>query len=565
MTRKALKLTAAVLAAVFLWFVATLPPRPATASGGVADGIRARTVSGAFHVHSTRSDGAGDRDAIAAAAARAGLQFVVITDHGDATRQLDPPAYLQGVLCIDAVEISTNGGHLIALDMPPAPYPLGGEAAAVAEDVTRLGGLAVVAHPDSAKAELAWKDWIPGVSGVEWMNLDSGWRDESSMRLARVALDSLVRPGPALASMLGRPSSTLDRWDQVAASRRLVGLAGHDAHGGPLRRSEDGSQWGSPALLSPRLTSYDAAFATFALRAVLEERLMGDGARDSRRLLDAIRAGSVFTAIDAIAGPAWVDYRATVGAADHGMGEALTFVEGTTLTFKSTLPPGARTVVLRDGAEVADSDTGEVRLTAPGPGAYRVEVRAPRWPVPWVVTNPIYLRPSERHGVSEVVEAVPADSTVLELADPGVVEKDPMSTAGASTNGTTRALSFSLRAGERVSQYVALAIPLREGGGPSFDRIVFTGRSAAPMRVSVQLRFESAGGARWVHSVYLSPQPREVVVPVDRLLPADRPIPRPPSEQATSLLFVVDLTNASPGQQGRFEISGLRLASSSRR
>ena len=57
--------------------------------------MRARTVAGAFHVHSTRSDGIGDREAIAAAAARAGLQFVVITDHGDATRQPDPPAYMQ--------------------------------------------------------------------------------------------------------------------------------------------------------------------------------------------------------------------------------------------------------------------------------------------------------------------------------------------------------------------------------------------------------------------------------------------------------------------------------------
>jgi hypothetical protein len=448
--------------------------------------------------------------------------------------------------------------------MPPAPYPLGGEAAAVAEDVARLGGLAVVAHPDSAKAELAWKDWSPTISGVEWMNLDTGWRDESSMRLARVALHSLVRPGPALASMLDRPSSTLARWDEVAATRSLAGLAGHDAHGGLSRRSEDGPQWGIPALLSPRLTTYDAAFATFALRVVLEERLTGDGAGDARRLLDAIRAGSVFTAIDAIAGPAWVDYRATVGAADQGMGEALTFAEGTTLTFKSTMPPGARAVLLRDGAEVADSGTGEVRFAPPGPGVYRVEVRAPGWPVPWIVTNPIYLRTSSRDEVP-VLEPATVTTTVLELENPAAVEKDPVSTADASSNGGTRALAFSLRGGERVSQYVALAVPLKDNGRPPFDRIVFTGRSAAPMRVSVQLRFDSAGGARWVHSVYLSPEPREVVVSLDQLLPADRPIARPPSELATSLLFVVDLTNAAPGGQGRFEISDLRLASSSRR
>ena len=42
------------------------------------------TVPGAFHVHTNRSDGLSGPDEIAAAAARAGLKFVVFTDHGDA-------------------------------------------------------------------------------------------------------------------------------------------------------------------------------------------------------------------------------------------------------------------------------------------------------------------------------------------------------------------------------------------------------------------------------------------------------------------------------------------------
>ena len=38
------------------------------------------------------------------------------------------PAYHEGVLCLDGVEISTRGGHYIAVDLPVAPYPLGGDA-----------------------------------------------------------------------------------------------------------------------------------------------------------------------------------------------------------------------------------------------------------------------------------------------------------------------------------------------------------------------------------------------------------------------------------------------------
>ena len=84
-------ITAAIAAAVLVWVAVTLPPaaiHPASAATPAP-----LLVSGAYHIHSRRSDGSGDIDAIAAAAARAGLQFIIVTDHGDATRAPDPPAY----------------------------------------------------------------------------------------------------------------------------------------------------------------------------------------------------------------------------------------------------------------------------------------------------------------------------------------------------------------------------------------------------------------------------------------------------------------------------------------
>ena len=180
------------MAAVFLllltYVAATLPPRPRVTTGAFSDDVRRRTLAGAFHVHTTRSDGTAGADAIAAAAARAGLQFVILTDHGDATRTPDPPAYRHGVLVLDAVEVSTRGGHYVAVGMPAAPYPLGGDADAVAEDVRRLGGFGVAAHPDSAKGELKWSGEPAIIDGIEWLNLDSEWRDEPRGALVRVAL-----------------------------------------------------------------------------------------------------------------------------------------------------------------------------------------------------------------------------------------------------------------------------------------------------------------------------------------------------------------------------------------
>jgi hypothetical protein len=560
MTRKALGLTAAVVAAVFLYLLATLPASPAGAVGADEkyNHLAARTIPGAFHVHSTRSDGSGDRAAIAAAAARAGLRFVVLTDHGDATRPPDPPEYLHGVLMLDGVEISTNGGHVIALDMPATPYPLGGEAAAVIEDILRFGGMPVAAHPDSPKPELAWKDWSLPVAGIEWLNLDSAWRDEPTTRLVRVGLAGLIRPAPAVASILARPTTLLEKFDRLASTRRIVALAGHDAHGGIVEGGRP-SIWRS---LVPRVTSYETSFATFSVKAILDAPLARDAARDARALLDAIRAGRLFTAIDAQAGPAYVDFRATVSGTSVAMGESVRFVEGTELAFFSTYIPESTAVLLRNGGEVARATGGEMRFKPTEPGAYRVEVRNSQAHVPWIVTNPIYLTASG--GGEPVTSPVPDESSTVVVRRPSSgaqIERDPGSSAALKTDDGVLALDFSLREGTRVSQYVALSVPLSDQP-VAFDRIAFIGHASSPMRVSVQLRFESAGGARWARSVYLAPGSHEVSIPVAELLPADNIATRPASNLATSLLFVVDLTNASPGQRGSFAVSDLQFRAS---
>ena len=130
-----------------------LPPASRTAAP-LADGPP--TARGAYHIHSDRSDGSGSVEAIAEAAPRAGLQFIVLTDHGDGTRAPDAPHYRHGVLVIDAVEINTTGGHLVALGLGAAPYPLAGTAADVLDDVRRMGGIGIAAHPDSPRPSLQW-------------------------------------------------------------------------------------------------------------------------------------------------------------------------------------------------------------------------------------------------------------------------------------------------------------------------------------------------------------------------------------------------------------------------
>src|SRR5262245_50102123 len=242
--KRFLLLTAALVAAVAVLVAISLPERR-LALPAAADG----TIPGILHVHTNRSDGQGSPDDVAAAAARAGLKFVVFTDHGDATRPPDPPQYRSGVLCLDGVEISTTGGHYIALDMPAAPYPLAGEPRDVIEDVRRLGGFGIAAHPDSPKPELQWREWTGPFDGLELMNPDTTWRvwAQQAARGSNAPSDVRWRARRGLAASLlvypVRPPETIARlmnvtpavdavrhWTEIAARRRLVAVAGIDAH-----------------------------------------------------------------------------------------------------------------------------------------------------------------------------------------------------------------------------------------------------------------------------------------------------------------------------------------------
>jgi hypothetical protein len=291
MTRGLTLVVGAALIAVAVTALA-LPPRAARAPSAPWSRDQP-AVAGAFHVHSTRSDGSGSIDEVAAAASRAGLRFVVFTDHGDGTAAPEPPSYRSSVLCIDGVEISTSGGHYAVVGMQRAPYPLAGDPRDVVEDVRRLGGVGFVAHGDSPKADLRWTDWDAPFDGVEWLNLDTAWRAAGPTLVARALFTYWFRAPETVATLAARPNPMLDRIEMLNRSRPVLSIAGHDAHG----------------LMAP---NYEASFRALSTRVELPSAPSGDAAADARVSLDALRAGHHYTVIDGLVPPRVV--RIVVGA-----------------------------------------------------------------------------------------------------------------------------------------------------------------------------------------------------------------------------------------------------------
>ena len=517
-------------------------------------------VRGAIHMHSRQSDGSGTPDEIAAAASRAGLKFIILTDHGDGTRSPAEPRYRRGVLVVDALEVSSNGGHVVALGLGKTPYPLGGEGRDVVVDIARLGGMSIAAHPGSEKPALRWTEWSSPFDGLEWMNGDSESRDEAWYTHARALLSYPFQSVRTLASLLDRPDTVLRRWDALTARRRVVAMAAADAHARfDVRGPESGT-----GLASLRLPGYEAMFKTFSI-TVPDLKMSGDATQDANALLASIRSGHLYSTMDALATPATVSFRATRNGETWMAGDFIPPGGEVEIQVESNAPAGSRVVLRKDGEVTAEAPGSALRRTVSDARAvYRAEIYledAPgNPPVPWVLTNPIYIRAQDdvappRAGSTETAP-VYADGE----AKGWTIEKSENSKAALDAiraiQGTELLLRWALGGKLTDSPFVALAMPAGQML-PSYDRLMFTARADRPMRLSVQ--FRTANGDRWRRSIFLDDQSRQISVFFDDVRPAGPTAQaRLPLADVRDVLFVLDTVNAKPGDSGQVWIDDVK-------
>ncbi len=526
----------------------------------------ASTVRGAYHIHTDRSDGSGTPDEVAAAAARAGLHFVVLTDHGDGTRAPDPPAYRSGVLTIDAVELNTSGGHYAALGLPASPYPLAGTPEAVIEDVRRLGGFGIAEHPGSPRPSLRWTAWGAPIDGLEWINGDSEWRDEPRLPIARALAAYLFRAPEAMGVLLDRPSEVLETWDRLTRARRVLAMAGSDAHarlGFSQRTDPDVSAFHLP------VPGYAATFRVFSNHVVLDAPFSGDAGQDAARLLAGLRNGRVYSVIDALASPGSLAFTATSGTTTARIGDDLAIDGDVQLRAEVSAPPGTTIILLKDGERVHEVTDGVLETNGgKDPAAYRVEAYVRNGPggppVPWILSNPIYVgmaRPAPPPAIDTApnsrIPARAAEATVESgPGDRGVLLPPPPDPRARLQAGQPAiAWSFALSPGTPSGQFAAIQIPIT-GGLAAFDRVRFTVTSTAPLRAWVQLRAPVGNTERWGSTFYADAAERLIDLPLRAFAPIGvTSSAQPPLDRVTSLLIVVDTLNFLPGATGSMVLS----------
>lgn len=352
--------------------------------------------AGVVHVHTRYSDGTGTVSTVARAAAAAGAQYVVVTDHDtlaalehgqagwyDRRGRMVPPGQTGDTLVIVGEEISPDdGNHFLALglsatvskEQPPAAY---------VREVARRGGLGFIAHPDYPPPEryplkvFPWRDWdVAAYTGLEIWTYTVDWLT-GVRRLARLAA-ALLFPDRFVS---GPFPETLDRWDQLLrtawrAGRRIVGIGSLDAHG--------------------ILYSYRRMFRTVRTHVLLAADWSGDVARDTQAVLAALADGAAYVAYDGLLDATGFCFYAqwSGGITPMGGRVARRGRTGSGRVWLRAEAPAPCILTLRTPEGVVQQVEGRrMEHRAEEPGVYRVEARLPsrRGRRPWVFSNPIYV------------------------------------------------------------------------------------------------------------------------------------------------------------------------------
>lgn len=148
-----------------------------------------RTVKVDTHCHTVASyDSELLPETLLERAETVGLDAVVITDH-DTVEGAHVSADLApryDVAVIVGCEVSTAGGHLLAIGVEEAPEP-DQPLAATARQIQAAGGIAIVPHPFQRSRHGASAETIDAVDGIEVRNAHTliGLRNDQAERFAR--------------------------------------------------------------------------------------------------------------------------------------------------------------------------------------------------------------------------------------------------------------------------------------------------------------------------------------------------------------------------------------------
>jgi hypothetical protein len=345
--------------------------------------------AGNLHVHTTYSDGTALHADVGRAAAEAGLDFVIVTDHNVWVEGVE--GYYDDVLLLVGEETHNvrcrpQANHLLVFNAKAELAPLAADTQGLVDEVNRRGGCSYLAHPFERGSPIGpelepieWNAWdVQGYTGIELWNTMSEFKALLRNKLWAVFYAHFPSIG-----IRGPFRAALRKWDELLANGERVSVVGSaDAHGetyslGPLTRE---------------VLPYAYLFRCVNTHVLTDLPFNGDFAHDRALIYDALRAGRTWVGYDLPASTVGFRFRARSVTSEAVMGEELVRTGAT--VFEVQVPQAADIRLLRDGELVARSGRRRLEHTTAEQGVYRVEVYR-RYRLErrgWIFSSPIYVK-----------------------------------------------------------------------------------------------------------------------------------------------------------------------------
>ncbi|MFW5804399.1 MAG: PHP domain-containing protein [bacterium] len=331
---------------------------------------------GAFHIHTTYSDGTGTISQIAKDAKKAGLDWIIITDHNNLTGlHNNEEGWYDGLAVIIGEEISPDSSdHYLALNIKEEVCCSLTPQKTI-ESVKSQGGIGFIAHPDESINRknkfppLRWTNWdIRGFNGIEIWNYMSDWGDNFDERLSYYNL--LTRHY----RLTGPTKNTLRWWDEVnnETSEIISAVGSLDSHAFKHQFFE--------------IFPYLDTFKTITNYLFLDQNLSTNFEDAKTQILTALKNGN-----NIIVNRFWNnkqdDFIFSIISKNKEIfpGQETILNENSKLLIK--LPQKAKIKLFRNGNIIFEENTTNIKVKDLSPGKYRFEAYLNN--KPWIFSNPI--------------------------------------------------------------------------------------------------------------------------------------------------------------------------------
>ena len=510
---------------------------------------------GVYHNHSHYSDGRGDINEITSDARKVGIDFVILTDHGEPNlKSSSSTQYLNDVLLIGGSELSLECGHMTVMGYYPKDYKFSVHPQEAINEVIENNGVCFIAHPMDRR--IPWTDWnVKDFTGIEILNSYSEAMKVNPIKYILFPFEYLINSENFMLSIVKYPDKNIKKWNEFLRKGRYFPIYALDAHS-KLEITEK---------FYFAFPSYEMFFKLFNIYVKIDNSFDNNAEDDSRLIIKGLKKGDFFNVIELIASANGFEaFYIDSNKEKHEMGETIQDIKGEIVV---KLPFEFLTdVILKSNNKIInkiiDNKKKELRFKINERGVYWIEVFAKESKynkIPWILTNPFFIgidyKKTEKRQNYKVFD--------LDLYKIFHVEKNKSSKANLNIEEKSISLNYDLIKDKNLKDFW-IALSIRDKFDFSnYDGIEFNATSSKPVKFWFELRTKEDEREFWFrHSFNAYKNTRKIRLLFKDFYPYNFKNVKMDLRKINSLFFSINNVIAYDRTNGNLIISDIKLIKS---